>query len=1111
MKKLKLPRTEWLKLSNPAFISLSSTEEIRRLLIVVIAYESSANLRSRLVKIFRSAKIRSTLNGFAKRIEKFGLFPILGAEDLTVENAWALLLAQFEFEKAELQAFIVLRERFEGAFTSGNFDAALGALISIEEQCGESLWLVKSKILLFSHYEKREELLEYCNSIKDRSKETFTNYLLGAFQIIVDSGNAEFHHNTMIAPHVREFSEADRKDLVGLLQAFCTPIPLLSSDSPAPTLTSLQRVGTIDAYIVSLELLAHSITELGQSSKSHRPITPSVILQLSQIVDDPVIDRISLAMNGTMVFDVGDCGKHLLSQYEQGYYQEVVDYYLASLQSLPNPFAYANLVAKALAYLPERDFEFPDPIRNLIHHLSKIYKLDAASVPAHHELISEAIRFRTLLTGGYHVQLAIFKAIPYRYPLGDAKAIATMAWIAHPEVTPLAAAISLGKGAFNWEVVDSAAQVPPYRAEKRKICRLIIEGENSNLIFSALKKLPALGILKKDYLELFSAYAVYVDAAAELLVEAANALVDNQNAHICLPMDYLIECIEKNNLCSIEAVLVAQCYVRNISDSASNILNEAFEAFLDQEGVDRPSDLFTRDVSTTPLMIAFFRDVCSLDTLDYLSCFSGTEQLHAERLAILDWLADRDVVESTSRMRELEELVSRLIQDSAASDLTGPRIFVDDALVRRNCLNEVNVLLQLLRAYPNIPEREQVITYGESSDEGVLSPSYATGERNTVLFRIWLCVRTAFLFDERHGLAKNLITEIKHGFFANLMRAQLEEKRLLTEASKNGEILPNEYWRKQCGFVGEYILDRIDEALAKFSRSIKSVIDKAEDVIKITSQQKVTGVFVQLTEVEFKYFHELAERADTSADLMIEEMLKLIWSKVEISLSGIRDYLNIEFRKHIDDQFETLELDITEQKGSAALHNLMSTIRACRRDVREDVTTISEWFRRANGPSHIKVPLDDAIRIAIGSFERLKLLPRPLDLLIDGPLYDIPTSEHRRKALTISLTNLLDNCFRHSGLGRATAVVVRAVAAKDFVTIEVRNDVSQDRLAVLDQDYLSTINKKFRGKGGAKVLTKQGGTGIGKAYYELSEKAPGSDLSVRLEKSQFIVEVRYVA
>jgi hypothetical protein len=85
--------------------------------------------------------------------------------------------------------------------------------------------------------------------------------------------------------------------------------------------------------------------------------------------------------------------------------------------------------------------------------------------------------------------------------------------------------------------------------------------------------------LKKDFLELHSEYCLAFNRISDLLSTGASALSADPNSYICFPMEYMLNEIENSRIASVEAVIVAYYYVRNISTKREYVLNEAFEEY----------------------------------------------------------------------------------------------------------------------------------------------------------------------------------------------------------------------------------------------------------------------------------------------------------------------------------------------------------------------------------------------------------------------------------------------------------------------------------------------------------------------------------------------------
>lgn len=553
---------------------------------------------------------------------------------------------------------------------------------------------------------------------------------------------------------------------------------------------------------------------------------------------------------------------------------------------------------------------------------------------------------------------------------------------------------------------------------------------------------------------------------------------------------------------------MAYYYNQCVSQKFDYVLNESFEEFLLANDAEKPSDLFDSVETLDAEYLLFFRDICIPDIMDFLSCFRNTNDLRAERIRVLDFLLEKGALSSDVRMREVEDIVGRVIVDAGASDFNGPKIYVDDASIKKKYFGEVSSLLIYFKQTLETSDDRFTIIGDEYNSAGLIE-GYLSGNKNSTVLKIFGLLSDAFKYDEKFGLDKNLSAEIRHGFFSNLMRARLEERKLITETDDGGNYQRNVYWREANRLVSDDLWDRIEEDLKRFNKAFNKLVSDAEEWMKIqnNSEEGARLFIFRLTKIEFDRIK--TEVAGGTAETVSDEILKLMWDKTDNSLSLIRDSLNVDFRNKVDRLFDNLEQDIRITKRGLALIELISAIGAARNEIKEDITTVAEWFNRTRNEQIKAGSLSNVLEIAISSFERMKGGAFAIQKNVPFDLPNIEISATAVKPFVIAIINLLDNCYRHSGLGHATRVEISGSNTTCGASIMIRNDLSDDKVESMSPEFLAGIEAKILNAESGNLIMSEGGSGLVKAYNAIAPFGSSSSVTVSLDEGQFFAEIRY--
>jgi hypothetical protein len=1094
-------------LINPVTEITFNEERYRNAVFKFIGGTSTSQYPSQLKRLMLRQRFRETFNASAKKIEKFGQLPHLRT-NAKPGKIWALYQAMLNYDAEVLSEFSECRKKIEDLILFGFFEKADILLEDGKKKFGESLWYIRNKILLLSLKGENSDLQLFCASSKERSPEKLFRYIINCFQLITDSDDASLRLKNLVQSYVDEFSEGKQAGAASLLSLIFVPSPLKGVAPYFESLEYIQVLPLVDQYVLLQQWLECAIADSIRSGEDLFPELRSVVGELAEGIKDPIFCQMHLALQGAGNHKSTGDDLDLIPLYNSGKYSEVIEIFSRRYQELDSPLAYANLVAKSAAHLGIVDVELERKglVRRIIADLISIYRISSFRKQSEDSLISTIIKLR----GAYFsssLQFCLYKAIPLQFAVKEVNFAAQLAITSDRQVTPFGLHLLTWRiDEFGLQYIELEDETPSYRFIKFEIAFLVHSSNEPSIVDQKLQELSYLCPLRKDFLELYSLICLHYKKFDALMLQCAQSLSADSNSYICFPMEWLLTSIESLRSAEIEAVIVAYYYSRHISTKRDYILNEAFEEYLMAASVRKPSELLARKNDITPLEVIFFRDICNVEIMDFLSCFSNTNELRSERVLILDLLLEKGVVESAQRMREVEKIVSQVIVDAGTSEFNRAKIFVDEAAILKQTYDEIYALCTTY---------QQAVDEGDDrinlyiSNSGFLSSSYISGSKNSLVLRVYNILRDAFLNDEMHGFDKNLSTEIRHGFFSNLMLARLQEKCIVTEMDEVGEYKENSFWEGRNSFLTAAVWQNIDSHLRKFSADFNDLLAEVEEWMKIKGKVNVVGVFeYQFSIDDFSRLKRVISQEATVAEVALY-IFGLLWRDTEFGLNKIRERINVEFRERVDNLFETLIGNITSAKGSAAAVSLMSSITHAREGIKEDITTVAEWFRRDKNPGVESRLLNYVVEIAISSFESVKGSGFAIERSISDELRRLKISSKSVRSFIIAITNLLDNCYRRSGFGRETKVKIRANYENGMAEIVIANNVNVLEAILLTDDFISQIDSKMRAPESLDFMRTEGGSGISKAYNEVASLSEKSDLQLAYINNEFCAIIKY--
>lgn len=1098
-------RAAHTKLSNQIFMKLATYQNIRYLLADFIANTSDEDFDEKFTKLLRNPRIRQVFTVFSRDIDDFSQ-PVFRAA-APIHRILRMYRYLIEANKDTVNRFVKFRNRIEHLIILGDYEAAKLELTELEEELGESIWFVRTKMLVLSATNDNEAFKNFCDSVQIRGEGSLNAFIFKAAQLITDSGNAVAQLAAVVNRQIAEFKEARHNVLVSFLQVLFNPFPIEAKIDHLSCIEYLQTYPIVDLYSVLLTVLKIEFSDYENSSS----LTTDLRIfseEISNIIEDPIIKKIlsveNIVNRGAM--PLTGISLSVYSKYKIGEYEGALEDYSQCSRPEDSAISLANLAGKSLAYIDKQlETSIGESIpESLARDLSTIYSLSPLWSQAEEQITSVCVKYNHL-TISPCLQLSLLKALPLKYTQTQQKLAARLAIASSNQATPQTFILATGN---NLTLSDHgmSLNIPEHRSIKERLVKMLATDEvDVGLAERLLTDLSHSEALHKDVLESYVAFYLRTGNDAELLKLASSEVTADSNRHISLPMEYLIELIEQDQLADLDAVIVCYHYNLNVSDNKDSLLNETFEEYLTSTGVSRPSQLLEKTGSPDLRQQFFFKEVCIPDIMDYLGCFTGSNDLRSERIIILNKLQELGVVDPKDRMREVEEIVRQVIVDNGTSEFNNAKIFVNEAIIRKKHLDEIASMIAVYKKAPVDSEDRYT-----QNDQDPTAGIYLSGSRNSLVLKIFGILAHSYLFDDKYGLDKNLSGEIRHGFFSNLMRARLEEHNLLTELDEKGNYLSNEHWRERNPLIKQKYWEEIDDILKEFSCGFDKQIAEAEEWMKISFQtpntQRLFSFKLSIDEIE-----HIKDILNVSEDpsYVVNYVISIMSAKTDISLEMVRERINGELKNNLNELFLTTIEKLNVVRGGAALLDLMNALVRVRNEIQEDIHTATLWFYKSENPEISAGTLDRLVEIAVRSFEKVRGNAYIINLNVPAEFSSVPVNGRIGKPFILAIINLLDNCYVHSGLLQATQVSIDGNLTGTIANLTIANNLSKEKQENLSEKILQDIRLKLCKSDVSMHIRGEGGTGLIKASHEIKYLGLGSNLTIQKLDDRFVASIAY--
>lgn len=1022
-----------------------------------------------------------------------------------IERTLSYYLQIIKAQAGKINLFITEKDKFERLLFDGNHIACQEFLEQHKSKMGESIWWVKANLLLLFFKQNSVDTQVFCDDILDRTGNCLLTYYLNSLIQCTHASSPIRELDRKISKALEEFEKAEIPAISWFVTKLCFPEIITRKPEDLGNLSLLQKLPVVDVYEFTTSAVLFNYN-LDTEPKDKKIPCQKFISELGGIVNDPRLERYRKKSTNQSA-SPNPIEIELLRKYEAGYYKELIAEFLGNLDRIRHPISFANMISKSCIQTG-KDFSsgkqiLDDTVRNLID----IHSLSPKASQARLDIQERIVRLhRTEL--GVQLQSVLALAIPQFFAESVLVNVLRVADLNHLTTQPLIGSIiqngrRIYGGKFNF--------VDPNGVPAERVARCAVSDSSNDEFIDYYENSSG---IQKDYIEYKSRVLISNHALDELVDFAASCLTEFSESYVCFPMDVLIDHISNSFTHSLEAIIVCHFYVRFISSDKRTLLNEIFEEYLYSQSKSKPSELFLEfEVQQNKkLELLFFNDVCSFESLDFLDSFQSSDELRLERATILEHLYNRKIISRENYSKELEQIVRLVVMDSATSNFSRSKVYVDHVSIKRKIQEEASTYFDLFKITKNNESAldDGIFTLSERlTENGTLASGVITGQHSSLLVKIIETTHKAFLFDESFGLDANLSSEIRHGIFSNFMLSEVDSKHLISEKNDDGTYKPIPHWHDfYSSWLIPALLKQIDTELAWFSEQYNKLIDTAERWMKIGDREGEHCFNFSIDVGDYSDIKEVATNSQT-VDEVLDAIIDMLWLKAEAGLVDLKDRINSKLKHDIEKLFTELTEKLNAVRGNAYLNEIMNNIEAANNNTREIIAEITEWFARSESKSFDDQSLSRLLDIAISCFERIKgrrvTISRSMPLEVSNIC--IPGSYVN--SMILAIVNLLSNAIRHSGLYLDVAIRIEGASLPLGYQIMISNSLSDNRKSQLNDNFFHEINSGLNSPESLELMRLEGGTGLAKAFHHLKTAHPGFDLKVLLKDKQFCTEVTY--
>lgn len=528
----------------------------------------------------------------------------------------------------------------------------------------------------------------------------------------------------------------------------------------------------------------------------------------------------------------------------------------------------------------------------------------------------------------------------------------------------------------------------------------------------------------------------------------ANCLGSERNISL-FPIEQLVGEIGTNDRESktIEFVILVYLASRVAKSHSSVSISDMVENFLLGERVSRPSELLQiQDRYNPEYLKYFFRNVCSLKVLDGLTEFRDVDDLDAERMLICRMLIEIDSENTEDYLEEIRSITRDAENAELLRLVQSSMIYVDEEGLLLDIGSTLQESHNRFLEFKKLPEMKAGSAGFAEQLEGIFKKEAPIGEPAAselegLFARILHHFAMQFALHPAYGLDIHLATTIRHHTFEGHFRRPFDKEHLLCfKVTKDGEYELPQIWSRRLSDISIHELKIVESALSKFTEKIVAEIDRYVDhLLEIrqegTHTEGLIDLFVDRTE-RLALLDEAVRSEDYAHFVAI--LMDCCWRMVDQSLIAIRRELETVTLPYVNRELAALEARLSNMAETPQTELLLDAIVSAQTLFQNSIIEIGGWFHRpqelARGPFEFANAIDVAYAQVCNCWGGVGLqLVRQVNVPFEirGEYLD---------GIVEVLFILIQNIFRHSGQRQPDLKGVITVSASgDDIVINVQN------------------------------------------------------------------------
>ena len=360
--------------------------------------------------IIKNTKVKKGLNSGARELVNFGKYKIItGKDNCKLLN---LFFSSFRTYSKEIVFFLEKSKIFEQYFLSGDYGNAIEILDLIENEIGDSFWLIRNRLLCLSRTGSAEDYQLYCDQLTADSNTSELRLLINYMIYLSSTSNKRGMLKNVVYRTIKELENAGFSDFPRFIELVLVPYIERKVSFDFEALLDLQLLPIVDQYDLLITEFPIFLEKCKDKEERLKVTFLNEINRTVEFVPDFRFDNLLTNFDRRTHTKNNKLSNSLLNSYERGDYNYIIQK-LIVVDNLPDNVGHCiNLISKSMAYTNQKLDSNVSVFFDAINLFVKIHLLEGDLLKNIDDI--ETIVIETYgLTFSKELQLSLLITIPY--------------------------------------------------------------------------------------------------------------------------------------------------------------------------------------------------------------------------------------------------------------------------------------------------------------------------------------------------------------------------------------------------------------------------------------------------------------------------------------------------------------------------------------------------------------------------------------------------------------------------------------------------------------------------------------------------------------------------